>query len=123
MSAIIDSGCEFEGKLSFQGTVRIAGNFKGSILASDILIIGKGAHVKASIEVKVAMIHGEVVGDILAHERVEVYSPAIIRGNIKTPSLFIEEGVVFEGSTKMEKTDSKKLLPLDMKPKQTLLSN
>ena len=123
ISAIIDSGCEFEGKLSFQGTVRIAGNFKGEILASDTLIVGQGAHVKARIDVKVAIIHGEVVGDIVAHEKVEAYASAKICGNIRTPSLFMEEGAVFEGNTKMDRIDSKKPLTLDMKTKQPLLSN
>ena len=102
VTAILEEGVEFEGKLSFQGTARIAGKFKGEILASDNLIIGKGACVYANIEVNSIVINGEVIGDIIAKEKVEILAPAKFKGNIKTPSLYIEEGAVYEGMTKMD---------------------
>ncbi|MBI2608536.1 MAG: polymer-forming cytoskeletal protein [Deltaproteobacteria bacterium] len=115
VTAILEAGCEFEGKLSFQGTARIAGKFKGEILASDTLIVGEGARIIANIEVNSIIITGEVVGDVVAKEKVEIYAPAIFKGNIKTPSLYIEEGVHYEGSTKMEKQKEPHLLADDGK--------
>lgn len=101
VTAVLDQGCEFEGKLCFQGTVRISGTFRGEIFTSDTLIIGPGARVNATIDAGVVIISGEVVGSIRAKHRVEIHKPAIFRGDILTPSLSVAEGVIFEGSSKM----------------------
>ena len=44
---------------------------------------------------------GEVHGDLTATEKIELYPPAKIYGNIRTPSLVVEEGVIFEGTCSM----------------------
>lgn len=104
VTGVIEHGCEFEGKLVFQGTVRIAGTFKGEIYTPDTLIIGEGARVSAQIEAGVVIISGEVNGSIHAKHRVEIHKPAIFRGDILTPSLSVDDGVLFEGSSKMAQT-------------------
>ena len=55
------------------------------------------------------MFVGEVSGNITAKTKVELHAPAIVRGNIHTPSLVIEDGVTFEGSCTMEKSGSAKI--------------
>ena len=101
VTAVIDQGCEFEGKLCFHGTVRIAGTFRGEIYTPDTLIIGEGARVDAQIDAGTIVISGEVNGSLRAKYRVEIHKPAIFRGDILTPSLSVDEGVIFEGSSKM----------------------
>ncbi len=101
VTAILDSGCEFEGRLCFFGTVRIGGIFRGEIYTPDTLIVGEGARVDAHIEAGVIIISGEVNGTLRAKHRVEINRPAIFRGDILTPSLSVDEGVIFEGSSKM----------------------
>ena len=101
VSGVLDKGCEFEGKLTFEGTLRIGGNFKGRIFTHDILVIGESAKVEAEIEAGIVIITGDVQGNIIAKNRVEIHQPAVFRGNIKTPSLQVDEGVIFEGSSQM----------------------
>jgi len=101
VTGVIDHGCEFEGKLCFQGTVRIGGVLRGEIFTPDTLIVAEGARVYANIEAGTVIISGEVVGSIRAKHRVEIHRPAIFRGDIATPSLSVDEGVIFEGSSKM----------------------
>lgn len=101
VSGVIEKGCEFEGKLCFEGTVRIGGHFKGQIFTNDILVVGETARVEGEIEAGTVIISGEVIGDIVAKHRVEIHKPAIFRGNIIAPSLMVDEGVIFEGSSKM----------------------
>ena len=101
VTAVIDQGCEFEGKLCFHGTVRISGIFRGEIYTPDILIIGEGAQVKGKIEAGIIIISGEVNGELLAKKRVEIHPPAVFSGEIITPSLSVDEGVIFEGKSKM----------------------
>ena len=92
----------FEGKLSFEGTVRIDGHFKGEIKTDNILVVGQGARVEALVSVGSIVINGEVVGDITAKQSVEIQAPGKVRGNIATPQLVIAKGVIFEGSCQME---------------------
>lgn len=92
----------FEGKLVFDGTVRIDGKFKGEIQTDNILVVGQGARVEASITVGSIVVNGEVHGDITAKQSVEIHAPGKVRGNIATPQLMIAKGVIFEGSCKME---------------------
>jgi cytoskeletal protein CcmA (bactofilin family) len=102
MNALLGRGTSFEGKLTFEGTVRIDGIFKGEIHTSDVLIIGETARVEAEVKVGTAIVNGEVVGNITAAQAVELHAPAKVRGNLATPSLLIEKGVVFEGACTMD---------------------
>jgi cytoskeletal protein CcmA (bactofilin family) len=102
LNALLGRGSEFEGKLTFEGTVRIDGKFSGSIMTNDVLVVGEGAKVSAEISCGTVIVHGEVVGNIRAKTAIELHHPARVRGNLETPSLMIEKGVVFEGQAKME---------------------
>jgi len=102
---ILGPESSFEGKLVFEGTVRIDGAFSGEINTKDILVIGQGAKVNATIHVGQIVINGEVTGDVYAKQSVELNKPARLRGNIHTPQLMIEKDVIFEGSCKMENLD------------------
>ena len=101
ISAIIEEGCSLDGNLSFDGMARIAGNVKGSVFSNDTIIISEGAVVNASIYADIILISGTVKGDIKATSRVEIIKPARFEGTITTPSLIVEEGVIFHGTTKM----------------------
>ena len=102
LNALLGRGSEFEGKLTFEGTVRIDGKFTGTIVTNDVLVIGEGAKVNAEISCGTVIVHGEINGNVKAKTAVELHHPARMRGNIETPSLMVEKGVIFEGQTKME---------------------
>jgi cytoskeletal protein CcmA (bactofilin family) len=102
ISAIIEEGCKFEGNLSFNGVARIAGIVNGSIFSNNTVIISEGAIVSADINANIIHISGNVKGNLVASSKVEIVKPARFEGTISTPSLIIEEGVIFHGQTKME---------------------
>jgi cytoskeletal protein CcmA (bactofilin family) len=102
LNALLGRGSEFEGKLTFEGTVRIDGKFTGTIVTNDVLVIGEGAKVSAEITCGTVIVHGEINGNVKAKTAVELHHPARMRGNVETPSLMIEKGVIFEGQSKME---------------------
>lgn len=101
VTAVVQEGCDFKGALSFEGLARIGGSFEGEIFTNDILIIEETAFVRASVNADVVIISGTVVGDVIARSRIETFKPAVIKGNLIAPSITMEEGVVFEGTTKM----------------------
>jgi cytoskeletal protein CcmA (bactofilin family) len=102
LNALLGRGSEFEGKLTFEGTVRIDGKFTGTIVTKDVLVIGEGALVQAEIDCGTIIVHGQIVGNVRARTSVELHAPAKVKGNVETPSLMVERGVTFDGQTKME---------------------
>lgn len=98
---LLGQGAEFEGKLTFAGTVRIDAKFKGSIQTNDVLVVGEHARIDADITCGTVIVHGEVNGNIKAKIAVELHHPARVRGNVETPSLMLEKGVVFQGESRM----------------------
>jgi len=107
ITALLGRGTQFEGKLAFEGCVRIDGLFKGEIKSDDTLIIGDGAEVHAEIEVATVIVRGGVVhGNIRARTALEVHAPGKVVGNIQSPTLFIERGVEFQGTCRMEPVEA-----------------
>jgi cytoskeletal protein CcmA (bactofilin family) len=102
LNAVLGRGSVFEGKLAFEGTVHINGTFTGEIHSNDTLVVGEGARVEGDIDVGTLIVTGEVNGHVRAKQAVEMHAPARVKGTIVTPSLLIERGVVFEGTTRME---------------------
>ncbi len=103
ITALLGRGTRFEGKLHFEGRVRIDGYFKGEIRSDDTLVIGDGAEVHAAIDVATVIVRGGVVhGNIRAKAALEIHAPAKLVGDIHSPSLFIDRGVEFQGRCRME---------------------
>lgn len=103
ITALLGGGTRFDGKLTFQGTVRIDGVFTGEILSDDVLIVGEGSEIRADVRVGTLIVQGGVIhGDIRAKEQVEIHYPGQVHGNIISPSLFIDKGVIFEGECRMD---------------------
>jgi cytoskeletal protein CcmA (bactofilin family) len=108
ITALLGRGTHFEGKLSFEGRVRIDGVFKGEIRSDDTLVIGEGAEVHAEIEVATVIVRGGVVhGNIRSRVAIEVHSPGKIVGNLHSPSVFIDRGVEFQGACRMDSVDER----------------
>ena len=99
---LIGAGAEFEGKLTFKGTVRIDAKFKGSIITDDTLIVGEQARIDAEITCGTVIVHGQVNGNIKAKSAVELHQPAKVHGDIEAPSLVVEQGAQFHGAIRME---------------------
>lgn len=100
-TSILAQGCKFEGKVEANGTFRIEGEFKGDIATPDNLIIGKSGIVNAAVKVKNAIIGGQLYGNIVAENKIELQSGSHVEGDIKTKRLVIDEGVFFEGNCSM----------------------
>lgn len=102
ITTILGRGSSFDGKLTFEGTVRIDGRFSGEIHTSGTLIVGETAEVEAQVQAASIVVHGKVKGDLTASESLEIQAPARVLGNLKTPSLTIHKGSVFQGACQME---------------------
>ncbi len=108
-TSIIAQGCKFDGAVQVKGTLRVEGEFKGTIGTPESLVIGKTGVVRANVTVKNAIIGGQLFGNITAENKIELQSGSHVEGDIKTKRLVIDEGVFFEGSCSMGANQQQKV--------------
>jgi len=101
VSGFLDKGTNMTGELEFAGTLRIDGNFQGSISTDDNLVIGEHAVVHADIKVGEIEIHGQFFGRIEAKTRVEIFRNGRVRGDIHAPLLCVNAGAILDGGLHM----------------------
>jgi len=100
--AYVGAEVTFKGTIHYKGSVRIDGRMEGEIFTDGVLIVGEKAVLSAKIEAGTVLSQGHIIGDIMAKEKVKMLAPAVFEGVVKTPSLSIDEGVLFDGTCQMQ---------------------
>jgi len=98
MTGFFDKDTHIEGDLSFKGSFRIDGSFKGTINSESTLIVGENGKVEAEIKIGYIVVNGEIKGNIQAKEKVEINSTGRVIGSVTAPKLVVEEGAYLETS-------------------------
>ena len=103
ISTFIGGDASIDGTINFKGTIRVDGKVNGKISSNGgTVVVGEKAVVDAEMSVNVAVIMGDVKGKIDAKERIEVYPPARVGGDIQAPIIAIEPGGIFNGTCVMK---------------------
>ena len=113
MNSTIGAGSVFEGKFYISGSLRIDGKFEGEIKTDNELVVGENGKVKTDIFARSVVVAGTVIGNINAAEEVKLLETAKVLGDIITPTLSIQNGVVSKGNitiTGRHGRDSKKVI-------------
>jgi len=87
----------FDGRFLVKGNMRIDGRFEGQTLLVDQLEIGPKARLKTDITATSVVVEGIIIGNIYASRRILLLATARVLGDIKTPELIIQDGVILEG--------------------------
>lgn len=110
INGLLDKGCNFEGKLTFDGIVQINGDFRGEIFSDGTLVVGHDANINAKILVDTLIVDGNVEGGIEAKSKIELHRTGVLVANVNTQSLVIEEGGIFQGSCEMPALDRRRVV-------------
>jgi cytoskeletal protein CcmA (bactofilin family) len=103
--SIIGAGMTIIGDVETDGVVKVEGRVKGSVRATQQILLAPGGMVEGNLETKEAIIGGEVRGMVRAEERVEVQASSSIHGDIVTAKIAIIEGGQVNGEIKMGPVD------------------
>ena len=106
ISGFLDQGANITGELQFSGTLRIDGNFHGSIATADSLIVGENAIIHADITAGDIEIHGRVCGRIESKRRVEIFPTGRVQGDVHCPTVVMQPGALFDGRSFMSEGDA-----------------
>ena len=113
ISTLLGRDTTIEGSLSFEETVRVDGHIVGKLLSQEgTVIIGENAVLDAEIKVAVAIIRGTVNGHIEAKQRIEMFPPAKVNGDICAPVVAIDAGAIFNGHCQMKSDSLSNVRPL-----------
>lgn len=104
LNCIIGEESTFRGEINVRGSVRIDGEFEGTVVATESLFVGKTGVVKADVKVRDLAVAGVISGNLKAAERVEFHAGARVEGDVETRSLVVDEGVIFNGRCAMQET-------------------
>jgi len=103
ITTILGPETQVEGNIEFQGTIRLDGKVKGRISGTEAtVIIGENAQICADISVDIARIMGVVMGTVEARERIEIFKPGKVEGDLRSPVVAIDAGVTFNGTCEMK---------------------
>jgi cytoskeletal protein CcmA (bactofilin family) len=117
ISTLLGRDTQIEGTLTFQETIRIDGAVKGKLISSKgTVIVGEKAVINADVRVGVAIIRGKITGRVEAAQRLEIYAPAQVNGDIIAPTITIDSGVIFNGQCQMQKRSDSVQRPLGKPP-------
>jgi cytoskeletal protein CcmA (bactofilin family) len=104
LSGFVGHGTTLTGETNFQAMLRVDGHLLGTVSSeSGTLLVGTNGQVDANVAVSAAIVNGQVNGDIIATERIQLGRTARVIGNIHTPRLILEDGAILEGSCSMLK--------------------
>lgn len=101
INSIIGEGTKFKGEFDLNGLLRIDGDFTGVIRTKGKVLVGKNGRAECTLNAGTVVVGGVVRGEIFSTEKVIILSTGLVIGNITTPRLIIEEGVIFNGSCKV----------------------
>lgn len=87
----------FSGKFRINGSLRIDGRFEGKYLQAEQLYVGRTGKIRTDVQAVSVIVEGLIIGNITATSRVLLMPTARIFGDIRTPELIIQKGVILEG--------------------------
>ena len=108
--ATIGKSVVVKGELSGSEDLYVDGHVEGSItLRGQSLTIGPNGRVRANVEARNVILHGQVDGNITASERVELRKSASLKGDISTARIAIDDGAYFKGTIDIQKAEASKV--------------
>jgi len=106
INSIVGEGTTFQGELQLNGLLRVDGDFSGTIRTTGKVLIGKSGRAECTIRANTVVIGGIVRGNVYATEKVIVLSTGMMIGNIHSPRLIAEEGVILNGNCMIRQGES-----------------
>jgi len=94
------------GELSGGEDLTVQGRVEGKIeLRDHVLTVGSHGRIKAQVTAKAIVVFGQVTGNLIATEKVDIKECGSVEGDIVAPRVAIADGSHFRGSIDMQPKD------------------
>jgi len=105
--SIIAPSTKFKGTLSGSDSLLIAGHFKGDIKCDGLVRVDREGRIQGTINSPYVIVEGEINGDIMSAEHVELRAGARVVGNINTIKIVMAEGCIVQGEVQTPREGDK----------------
>ena len=103
-TSLLSRNVNIDGEIRGEENLHIDGHINGAIKLNGDVLIGNSGIVEAEIEANNIVIQGQVTGNVLARQQLEIQSSGSLFGDCTARSIDIKEGAMFEGRSKMLRT-------------------
>ena len=100
ISTLISEGCIFDGNLKAPDFARIDGQITGDVMVDEGLILGEKGSIQGNVVTKELVVYGTIIGDLQVTS-LEIRATGKVTGEIRTQTLQVENGAVYNGSLSM----------------------
>lgn len=101
IETVVAEDVHFDGELSFDKSLVVKGRLEGTIASSGDLFVNEGSTVDATVKAALISVRGTVNGQLIARERIELFSSAVVQGTLQAPDLIVQSGCRLNGECRM----------------------
>ncbi len=101
-SCTIGAGITVNGRLTGDEEVTVEGRVEGTVALDSRLVVSGDGTVVAEVDADSVTVEGTLDGDIVAQDTVRLLPGCQVTGNIRAPTINIEEGAMFKGNIDMD---------------------
>ena len=103
-TSLLSTNVKIEGEIHGEENLHIDGQIKGSIKLNGDVLVGNRGIVEAEIQANNIVIQGQVTGNVLARQQLEIQPSGKLIGDCSARSIDIREGALFEGRSHMSRS-------------------
>jgi cytoskeletal protein CcmA (bactofilin family) len=100
ISTLISEGCILDGNLKAPDFARIDGQITGDVMVDEGLILGEKGSILGNVVTKELVVYGTITGNLQVTS-LEIRATGKVTGEIRTQTLQVENGAVYNGSLSM----------------------
>ena len=104
--AWLGPGLKIKGQISGSEDLHLECKVEGPISLGDHRVtVGQNAHISGEITASEVIVQGEVSGNLLASDRIEIKKNGSVKGDLMTARIVIEDGAYFKGAIEVSRKD------------------
>ncbi|MCR4789978.1 MAG: polymer-forming cytoskeletal protein [Treponemataceae bacterium] len=97
INTMVGNGTFVSGNLQVEGFIRVDGNIDGNVTTNGKIIIGNNAKIRGNVNAKSVISGGLIEGDIVAPDSVQLFSSAVVLGDIISKKLKADQNSIIQG--------------------------
>jgi cytoskeletal protein CcmA (bactofilin family) len=98
---VIGSGVQIKGDIKAPSNVELCGTVEGSFEVDGHFVIRESGRLIGNVSANDIVVEGEVEGQVVAAQKVELGSTGRIQGDVQAKAVSIAEGAFFQGKVQM----------------------
>jgi cytoskeletal protein CcmA (bactofilin family) len=102
--SVIGNNTVITGNIRTEGSIRVDGRIVGNVVTQADAAVGAHGVIEGSVDARNITVAGKVMGALTAAQKLVLEGKSVMKGDIRTARLVVDEGAVFDGRSSMTGT-------------------